>query len=100
MGRHPRRWSSRAAVRPVTPAPITMTSSLKPEAMDVSRERLDGLQRTVGEYAVAEVEDVSGASGRAAQDVVRRADHAVGGAQQPDGIEVALDPAVVADPVP
>jgi len=38
----------------------------------VLRERLDLLERRIRQHAVAEIEDVAGATARAAQDIVRR----------------------------
>src|SRR5258708_33372088 len=80
------------------PAPMTMTSGS--EAMDVTRERLDLIERRAGKDAVAEIEDVSRAARGAPQNVVRRRQHPIGRAEQRHGIEVSLDRAVVADPVP
>ncbi len=65
--------------------------------MNVSRERLNVLQRGVGQYAVAEIEDVSRTPGGAAQHVVRGAEHAFHRREQQRRIEVPLDGAVVAD---
>src|SRR5689334_16018774 len=68
--------------------------------MDVTRERLYVFDRRRRQDAVAEIEDMPGTAGGAREDVVRRGKHAVERAEQERRIEVALDAAVRANPLP
>src|SRR5216683_7939729 len=63
-------------------------------------QRLDVFERAVREYAVAEVEDVAGATGRAPEHASRPTDHALGGSEQDGWVQVALHAQVVADSRP
>src|SRR5258708_7997606 len=63
-------------------------------------ERLDVFERAAREYAMAEVEDVAGATGREPEHASRPADHALGGAGRDSPGHDALDTHGVADPCP
>src|SRR5260370_30917824 len=63
-------------------------------------ERLDVFERAAREYAVAEVEDVAGATGREPEHASRPTDHALGGSAQDGRGQVALHTPVVADSRP
>src|SRR4051794_39938755 len=68
--------------------------------MHVARERLDVLERGGREYAVAKVEDVTGPTAGTGEDIVGGSEDAIEGAEQQCWIEIALDRAVGADPLP
>src|SRR5438093_10885233 len=53
----------------------------------------------LGKHAVAEIEDVTGATARAREDVAHLARALAGGSQERRGVEIALDGAI-ADPRP
>src|SRR5260370_3799640 len=63
-------------------------------------ERLDVFERAAREYAVAEVENVAGATGREPEHASRPTDHALGGSEQDGRVQVALYTQVVADSRP
>ena len=68
--------------------------------MHVARERLDVFEGTRRQDAVPEIEDVPGTARGAGDHVGRAFEQPLARAEQQRGIEVALDPAVVADARP
>src|SRR4029077_16046770 len=63
-------------------------------------QRLQVLERTSWQHAVAEVEDMARAPGRPFEDVAHPLDHEPARAEQHRRIEVALHPELVADTPP
>src|SRR5688572_14440258 len=66
----------------------------------VARELLDPLERRAGQDAVSQVENMSRASVRPLQDLVRGAEHAIRRTEKQGRIEVALHAAIVSDLFP
>src|SRR5262245_48602168 len=68
--------------------------------MHVSSERLHVFDRSHRQNSVPQIEDVTGDSARAHQDIVSAGNDSFERTEQQRWIEVALDRAVVTDPVP
>ena len=67
---------------------------------DELHDCLDVFDGGAGNDAVAEIEDVAGASGGLIEDVVDAAAHELGVREEGDGIEIALDRAGVVEAAP
>src|SRR5262245_34538196 len=100
----PRCCSSYAAARPEMPPPTIATSTAIMESagapgrrVDVLREHLHVLDRRRWKNSVTQIEDMTGPSTDAGQDVVGVLEHPGRWAKQQRGIEVALDAAPRAD---
>ena len=76
---------------PPTIAIIELVAVSASLAVHVPRERLHVLERRLRQDAVAEIEDVARAAGRAPQHVVGGGQQALGRTEQQRRIEVALD---------